>query len=685
MKQKIHSITSHNNTQNRPFSRRDFLSTSLKAGAAAFTTSLIPNLNVAAEERYNVLFIMVDDLRPLLGCYGHTNMHTPNIDRLAARGTLFNRAYCQYPVCNPSRASILTGLRPETNGVQDNTTDFRVSLPDVVSLPQHFKNHGYHSLSIGKVAHGRFAWDDNLSWSEAIWHPKWRPFHGVPSWQSLQVNDYELEDGQVAQQTIKVLDKVKDKRFFLAVGFIRPHLPFYAPSKYFNLYDPPMLENLSDINLPSEREIRSYSDIPSGTSPIPKEKVAELIHAYAATISYMDAQVGLVLDHLEKLNLYNKTVILFCGDHGYHLGEHGTFGKRTVFEISLRSPLIANIPNQNYKGHQTDAIVELVDIFPTLCDVCNIPILNELEGISMAPVINQPSIQWKSAAFSKIGKANGTHSIRTQRYRYSEKGINGIFGKELYDHYVDGNEKTNVAHLPENVELVSQLSQKLQAGWEHAIPTIHEDKNQEYLPYDVNEDGVVDIQDLIIVSNNFLTKDPSNPKVDINRDGIVDIIDLLIVAANFSEFRYNAPPSKSNTYNLKYIQLIEDWLIDARKVVENTDIIQRGIDVLDALLNNSMRKTILLPNYPNPSNPETWIPYDLAEDTEVLIQIHNSQGFLIRQLLLGYQTKGQYRTYTRAAHWDGRNSIGEQVASGIYYYTIHAGKMKATRRMVIKK
>ena len=311
-KTNIHKESSKGDT----LTRRDFISKSLKTSAAAFTTGLIPNLNIAAEGRYNVLFIMADDLRPQLGCYGHSDMHTPNIDRLAARGTLFNRAYCQYPVCNPSRASILTGLRPETNGVQDNTTDFRVSLPDVVSLPQHFKNNGYNSISIGKVAHGKFAWDDNLSWSTPIWHPKWRPFKGVPSWQAFNVDDHELEDGQVAQQTMKVLDDVKDLKFFLTVGFIRPHLPFYAPSKYFDYYDLPNIENLSDINLPEAREIRSYSDIPSGTAPLSKEKLAELIRAYSASISYMDAQVGAIIDHLDELNLTDSTVIMFCGDHG---------------------------------------------------------------------------------------------------------------------------------------------------------------------------------------------------------------------------------------------------------------------------------------------------------------------------------------------------------------------------------
>ena len=663
--------------------RRDFISKSLKTGAAAFTTSLVPNLNVSAQGRYNVLFIMVDDLRPQLGCYGHSDMHTPNIDRLAATGTLFNRAYCQYPVCNPSRASILTGLRPETNGVQDNSTDFRVALPDVVSLPQHFKNNGYNSRSIGKVAHGKFAWDDNLSWSAPIWHPKWRPFHGVPSWKAFDVDDDELEDGQVAQQTMKVLNEVKDSNFFLTVGFIRPHLPFYAPSKYFDYYDLPNIENLSDINLPEAREIRSYSDIPSGTTPLPKEKLAELIRAYSATISYMDAQVGIILDSLDELNLTDNTVIMFCGDHGYHLGEHGTFGKRTVFEISLHSPLIVNIPDQANRGYQTDAIVELVDIFPTLCDACELTIPSELEGISMLPAIKKPAIQWKTAAFSKIGKEYGTHSIRTEQYRYSESGINGIFGKELYDHYVDANENTNIVDLPENVELVSQLSQQLRAGWREALP---KGDAPQYSPYDVNEDGVVDIQDLIVVSNNFRTKEPANPKVDINRDGSVNIIDLLIVAANFSGLSNNAAPLKFKASYMKYRQRIEDWLTEARNVDVGSEIIQRGIDTLETLLNSHIqKKTILLPNYPNPFNPETWLPYDLAEDTEVLFQIHNSQGLLIRQLSLGYQSKGLYRSQNRAAYWDGRNAYGESVASGVYFYTIHTGRMKATRRMVVKK
>ena len=508
------------------------------------------------------------NLRPLLGCYGHPEMYTPNIDRLAERGTVFNRAYCQYPVCNPSRASILTGLRPETNGCKIILQTFVVALPNVVSLPQHFKNHGYHSRSIGKVAHGRFAWDDNLSWSGDIWHPRWKPFHGVPSWQAMDVNDDELEDGQVAHHTKKVLDEVKDEQFFLAVGFIRPHLPFYAPSKYFDLYVLPNIENLSDINLPEEREIRSYSDIPTGPTSLSKEKLAELIRAYRATISYMDAQLGLILNYLDKLNLTENTVLMFCGDHGYHLGEHGSFGKRTVHEISLHSPLIVSVPGQENIGHQTDAIVELVDIFPTLCDACDIPILNELEGISMLPVIGQPSIQWKSAAFSKIGKEYGTRSIRTELYRYSEFGINGIFGKELYNLNVDPNEELDLAKDNEYGEIVAQLSDRLRAGWREALPIIQKPNSPKDFTWDVNDDGVVDIHDLIIVANNIVDEFPPNPRADVNRDGIVDIIDLLLVAAHYGESIIDTAPLPYSL-PLQYVDIIGDLLDEAQNVDDN--------------------------------------------------------------------------------------------------------------------
>ena len=224
----------------RLFTRRDFLSTSLKTGAAAFTTALLPKSQLNAIGQYNVLLIVVDDLRPLLGCYGHPEIHTPNIDALAERGTLFNRAYCQNPLCHPSRTSMLTGLRPETTGVFSNAVNFREKLPEAVTLPQHFKASGYHTQSVGKIEHNALARDDAYSWSVPSWVPLWISTDPllIPAWQSLDVEDKDLPDGKIAEQAISVLRELQHTQFFLAVGFEKPHLPFQAPKKYYELYTP---------------------------------------------------------------------------------------------------------------------------------------------------------------------------------------------------------------------------------------------------------------------------------------------------------------------------------------------------------------------------------------------------------------------------------------------------------------
>ena len=669
---------------NRSISRRDFLSTSLKASAAAFTTSLIPNLNVAVEGRYNVLFIMVDDLRPLLGCYDHPEMHTPNIDRLANRGTVFNRAYCQFPVCNPSRSSILTGLRPETNGVQDNNTHFRNTVPDAVTLPQYFKTHGYHTRSIGKITHGIFA--DRISWSVSSWTPRGSSFLNTSSWQSLDVSDNELRDGQVASHTTGVLEQVQNDPFFLAVGFYKPHLPFNAPTKYYELYDSPITDDVPFVAPHSEHELRGYSDIPSGTTPLSHEKTLELIRGYMASTSYMDAQVGRVLDQLDILGLTESTIVLLCGDHGFHLGEQGTWGKRTLFEVALRSPLIVSIPGQEHFGVKTNALVELVDIYPTLCDLCQLPIPPQLEGVSMVPVIRQLTNPWKSAAFSKIGKEYGKRSIRTQRYRYTEHGISAFYGRELYDHKTDPDEVVNIADLPENAELVKHLSERLHAGWQAALPTKQEqNSNSIFLPWDVNNDGNVDIQDILLVADSFETDALKYPKVDVNKDGIVDLIDLLFVASHLGESSETAAP-KSIPMPLQQTDRIEQLLTEARFADDGSNLFFQGITNLEMLIDSAIpTKTVLLPNYPNPFNPETWIPYDLAKDSDVNINIYNLKGESICQLSLGFQTIGTYRTQARAAYWDGHNSAGEPVASGVYFYTLQAGQTKATRKMIITK
>ena len=695
--------TGRHSPTTRPFTRRDFLSTGLKAGAAAFTTGLLPKRQASAQGKYNVLFIAIDDLRPLLGCYGYPEMHTPNIDALAERGTLFNRAYCQFPVCNPSRASVLTGLRPDTVGVHDNFKNFRETAPGAVTLPQHFKVHGYHTRSVGKITHGPNALLDQLSWSAPIWREFWKPIDKTmnPSWQALDVADSELEDGRIADAAVDVLKQIKDREFFLAVGFNKPHLPFYAPSKYFDLYPPQTFSVPVDSRLPKNapniasnpRGLKAYQDI-SKYPPFDDEKTLELIRAYAATTSYVDAQVGQVLNQLDTLGLAENTVVVLWGDHGFHLGEHGLWRKNTLFEDSVRSPLLISVPGQTAPNTKTDALVELIDIYPTLCDACQLPTPTELEGISMIPIVEQPTRTWKTAAFSQLARSSNVHghSIRTQRYRYTEWGQNGDRGVELYDYEADPNETVNIAGLPENAELVAHLSERLHAGWQAALPEGHHPiPVPRTLSWDVNNDGIVDIQDLVLVSNSLDEDTPAHPKADVNKDGKVDILDLLLVAVHFGESSTPASPSPvggvSNPETLtEHLDLVEKWLAEAHLANDGSLPFQEGIAALERLMNTATpTETILLPNYPNPFNPETWIPYDLAEDSEVDIHIYNLKGETVRQLSLGFQGAGTYRTRSRAVYWDGRNAVGEPVASGVYFYTLRTGQIKATRQMVILK
>ena len=680
----------------RPFTRRDFLSTSLKIGTAAFTTALLPKSQVNAKGQYNVLFIVVDDLRPLLGCYGHPEIHTPNIDRLAQRGTLFNRAYCQNPLCHPSRTSMLTGLRPETTGVFSNAVSFRQKLPDVVTLPQHFKAYGYHTESVGKIEHNALARDDAYSWSVPSWVPPWIPFNPlhIPAWQSLDVKDNDLSDGRTAEQAVAVLAELQDRQFFLAVGFEKPHLPFYAPRKYYELYAQVDFTLPATSMLPADAPaiannnlggLREYKDIPD-QGPLSETKILELIRAYAASTSYMDAQVGRVLQQLDTLSLSENTVVVFVGDHGFHLGEHGTWRKNTLFEVALRSPMIISVPGQ--RPNRTGALTELVDIYPTLCDACQLPVPSEVEGMSLTPIIEEPTRPWKTAAFSQLSRA-GTkgRSIRTTQYRYTEWGGNGRRGRELYDYDADPNETVNVVDLPENTELVANLSEQLRAGWQAALPDIQEQITvPQTLPWDINSDGIVNIQDLLLVSNSFGIETPQYPKADVNEDGRIDIIDLLLVAAHFGECSEPASPQTYSNIRPEHLGLIEEWLTEARISDDGSDVFRHGIEILEHLINTAVpTRTVLLPNYPNPFNPETWIPYDLARDADVHIYIYDLKGKVIRQLAIGFQTAGTYRTQSRAAHWDGRNSVGEPVASGIYFCTLQAGGFKTTRQMVILK
>ena len=433
----------------------------------------------AAGSRPNVLFVSVDDLRPVLGCYGHPTARTPHIDALAGCGMLFERAYCQVASCNPSRTAVLTGLRPQATGVITNASGhFRTRLPDCVTLPGCFKQHGYCCKELGKVFHVR----DAVSWSEPKWippayaypiygteaaerqqrtarvTPKPDDWWGAPrwikldSWAAPDVPDEALFDGQLATQAIAELRRPHPQPFFLAVGFFRPHLPFIAPRKYFELYPPDSLE-LLEGTLPSgapelaahaSPEPRTFADLPrSGEIPIAKQK--ELLRAYLAAVSYVDAQVGRVLEELDALGLRNNTLVVLWSDHGYHLGDHGLWGKYTNFETATRSTLMVAGPS--IAPGRTRGLVELVDIYPTLCQLCGVPTPDGLAGESFLPLLRNPAGSGKPAAFSQASPRGAAgSSVRTDRYRYTQWRRDGqVVAEELYDYRTSPSETVNLA------------------------------------------------------------------------------------------------------------------------------------------------------------------------------------------------------------------------------------------------
>jgi iduronate 2-sulfatase len=469
--------------------------TSVGAGAGdacAASQTQAPTAAAIPDEQPNVLFIAVDDLRVEVGCYGDTLAKSPNIDRLAERGILFNRAYCQQSVCNPSRASMLTGLRPDTLGVWDLPTHFREKHPDVVTLPQLFKQHGYHTRNIGKIFHNYRQDDfkgDPASWSvPAMLHygshyvddqvqvdgPPPPNLATLDKTECRDVPDEAYLDGRVAAETVKALRENRNRPFFLAVGFWKPHLPFNAPKKYWDLYD------RSDVELPPNPQP------PAGVPPIAlqdykidskahltDDDIRELRHGHYAAISYLDAQVGKVLNELDRLNLQDKTIIVFWSDHGLHLGEHGLWSKTTCFELDTRVPLIIAAPD--YQGGQrTDALVELLDIYPTLADLCGLPAPAILEGMSLRPILKDPNTSVKSAAFSQhprppyCRRADPQvmgYSIRTDRYRYNQWRdfqTGQVVARELYDHANDPRETVNLADREENAAIIRRLATRME-------------------------------------------------------------------------------------------------------------------------------------------------------------------------------------------------------------------------------
>jgi arylsulfatase A-like enzyme len=470
-------------------------------------------LPAAAGPKLNILFIAVDDLRPELGCYGARHIHSPNIDRLAERGLLFERAYCQVAVCNPSRNSLLSGCRPDTTRSFNNQTFLHQTIPDVLTLPQHFKQSGYTTLSLGKVFHHseREPGDVPRSWSEPAW------YHGEPyrHWFTQESLDYVKRlralpkeqqpkqlraapfeasnepddvypDGQTAVKAIETLRRLKaaEKPFFLAVGFVKPHLPFTCPQKYWDLFPADAIALAANAFRPQNApepafhnwyELRTYGTVPQ-EGDISQELARNLIRGYRACVSFMDAQVGRVLEELDRLGLRDQTIVVLWGDHGYHLGENDLWTKMTNFERGTRVPLIVSVPKLATPGQRTRALVELVDLYPTLAQLCGLALPAHLEGTSFAPLLDKPDQPWKTAAFSHYLRPGKPpimgRSVRTDRWRYTEwaNPKNETVGVELYDEQHDPQENVNVAAEPAHQATVAEMAALLKAGWRAQAP-----------------------------------------------------------------------------------------------------------------------------------------------------------------------------------------------------------------------
>ncbi|MBC8373624.1 MAG: sulfatase [Phycisphaerae bacterium] len=519
---------------NNGIRRRDFLRTAAVAVASAGALKSIGA--EAARERMNVLFIAVDDLRPELGCYGARHIKSPNIDKLAAGGLLFNRAYCQQAICSPSRTSLMTGARPDTTRVYNLDTHFRETIPDVVTLPQHFMKNGYFAQGMGKIYHGSL--NDEKSWSvpwvlggkpPAPALPRWSGYFNKetigwlkkanaklqikrrelvkklgrrlkyregrkfrvngPAYEAPDVPDSQVRDGATARLGVATLKKLKGKKepFFLAVGFLKPHLPFVAPKKYWDMYDRKKIglapnrfapEGAYSWSLTTYGELRNYKDMPQGKEKIPDDLAITLRHGYFACCSFTDANVGLLLDALDKLGLKGNTIVILWGDHGWKLGDHDCWCKHTNFEIDTRVPMIIRVPKQKNPGAKTEALVEFVDIYPSLCELCGLPLPPHLEGTSFAPLIDDPKRPWKKAAFSQYPRRGMMgYTIATDRYRFVEwlkRGVkleNAPKGDaELYDHKTDPLENRNIANKSENAELAKKMRALLRKGWKGALP-----------------------------------------------------------------------------------------------------------------------------------------------------------------------------------------------------------------------
>lgn len=512
----------------------------IRLAAAVGLAFMLLNFSVSSvEERPNILFIIVDDLRPELGCFGNTEIETPHIDQLAREALVFTRAYCQAAACAPSRASVMLGMRPDTTRVWSLGEKFREINPGAVTIPQHFSKFGYYTVSIGKIFHNHmpdrvsfdepdlrpaayntpelldrdpetFYHDDELKMEQALVRAeriKKNPNFYAGGWaygrstESFDAPDNAFYDGAQTELALETLERLKskDQPFFLALGYYRPHLPFVAPKKYWDLYDRDKISPAKNPFLPKDSpimainymyELRACYDLEFVKHPsvyrLPEETASLLKHGYYASVSFIDACIGKLMDGLRELGLDKNTIVVFWGDHGWKLGEHGSWCKQTNYSIDTRVPLMIRAPGIGGKGGKTESLTELVDLYPTLCDLAGIEVPDAIEGTSLRPLLDKPGQDLKSAAFSQYvrrpknspdGKRYMGYSMVTSRYHYVEwyhwddatKTAGDLVVVELYDLLSDPDENTNIAGQPENAGTVRSLAEKLEAGWRGAL------------------------------------------------------------------------------------------------------------------------------------------------------------------------------------------------------------------------
>ena len=474
-------------------------------GHALILVAAAANL-AASEPRRNVLFIASDDMRPQLGCYGDTTVKSPNIDALAKRGMVFRRSFVQQALCSPSRISMLSGRYPATTRIFEIGRTLRTTMPDIVTMPQHFKNNGYHTRSLGKIYHVGI--DDDASWTVPAWHSrkprtsavtqegvrrfvedakakgvtlpqkgKGSRMSAVPAFEAVDCGDDDLLDGDTATNAVAQLRehaKNPAQPFFLAVGFANPHVPWISPKKYWDLYDPASFTLAGNEFLPKDAPAFAatsgadffwYRDVPQVTGDkLPEAFKRQCLHGYHAAISYVDAQVGRLMAALDETGLAKNTVVVFWSDHGYYMGEHTWWGaKHNNYEGATRNCLIISQPGMKHAGESTDALAQSVDLAPTLTELCGLPAHAAFQGRSLRPVLDDPTATVNDSAFSWYPKGGYLGvAMRTDRWRYVEwtkPGDETV--RELYDMKEDPQNDLNVAAKPEHRETVEALSRRL--------------------------------------------------------------------------------------------------------------------------------------------------------------------------------------------------------------------------------